>query len=382
MGTAEAWTPLFLRAAQPSSQPLSPCPQAVGPGTPHRGWDTGRWQGARAGVASRSRSRPPRRGLSEAGTERGGSRTTGARSGERQQHKEPGPPRTAEGGPQTPHRRGGWGTRTCKPRLPAPLRRGWGLQTPARPAPPAPRTALCCLPCPPLPSCPRCPGGGGPGARLARTMYLPKQPEDVHGVLPLVLPDGGLDLPQPPHPPHVGRRRSFPQHPGQLLRMEEQGGEVEVAPAALQPAGAGLLGALLLQAALPAQPGAHGRDAAVPRSGPGGYRALSRGRRRGRRGVRAAPPGRPRPGSPAGRSRRSRRSNAPGVFYLLGSLPQHPPPQRLGSPPLLLLPEAPPPPGLFCGRCLVEKTKRSGCCRDCSLHAGILGSFFFSGQTL
>lgn len=86
-------------------------------------------------------------------------------------------------------------------------------------------------------------------------------------MLPLVLSDGGLDLPQPPHPPHVGRRRGFPQHPGQLLRVEEQGGEVEVAPAALQLAGTGLLGALLLQAALPAQPGPHGRAAAALRTG-------------------------------------------------------------------------------------------------------------------
>lgn len=68
-------------------------------------------------------------------------------------------------------------------------------------------------PAPPRPLC--CPEA----ARPARGFYLPEQPEDVHGVLPLVFSDGGLNLPQPPHPPHVGSGRGFPQHPGQLLRI-------------------------------------------------------------------------------------------------------------------------------------------------------------------
>lgn len=213
--------------------PLSPCPQAARPGAPRPGGDTGRWQGARAGVASRSRSCLPQR--------RPARRAPGG--------CKPAPPRRGPVNPGSLRHTAGWGGRSPRPGQHRPPRAQPFVACPARRSGPAPR----------------CPGGGGPGARLTRSTYLPKQPEDVHSVLPLVLPDGGLDLPQPPHPPHVGRRRGFPQHPGQLLRVEEQGGEVEVPPAALQPAGGGLLGAFLLQAALPAQPGAHGRTpAAMP----------------------------------------------------------------------------------------------------------------------
>lgn len=209
---------------------------------------------------------------------------------------------------------------------------GRGLQ------PPAPHGPL-------SPSCPALP------RPASRGRYLPKQPEDVHGVLPLVLPDGGLDLPQPPHPPHVGRGRGFPQHPGQLLRVQQQGGEVEVSSAALQPAGAGLLAALLLQAALPAQPGAHGRAAA----------ALRTGRARG------CGPGEV-PGKAGGSGCPAR--PAPPRLPVLPTLPQE---QRPGAPVLrgsVLGSRLPGQPRCLCsrgasssrvcsaGRCSVGKTKR------------------------
>ena len=114
MGTAKAWTPL-LRAAQPSSQPLSLCPHAARPGASRPGGDTGRWQGARAGVASRSRFCLPRRGPSEAAPAPPGH---GAAKGSTKS--------APRGGCKpAPPRRG-----ACKPRLPAPHRRARGDRRP------------------------------------------------------------------------------------------------------------------------------------------------------------------------------------------------------------------------------------------------------------
>lgn len=288
------------------------------------------------------------------------------------------PARWAPSGERTGARSGQGSTKSPAKERCTPQRRGGG-SGPAAPCARAPGGG-----CSPGPARPLCPC---PAPPRARRRYLPEQAEDVHGVLPLVLPDGGLDLPQPAHPPHVGSGRGFPQHPGQLLRVQEQRGEVEVAPAALQPAGAGLLAALLLQAALPAQPGAHGRAPAAPPplSGPGGLRAPGSGpgeapgKAGGRQGEGggSAPPCRPRPGSP--RCRRSRGSSAPGLrgSVLSTRLPggrAAPLPLRPGR---LLLP------GLFCREMLGgEDKERRGCCRDCSFHPGILGSYFIPGQTL
>lgn len=169
MGTAEAWTPLFLRAAQPSSQPLSPCPQAVGPGTPHRGWDTGRWQRARAGVASRSRSRPPRRGPSEAapappahGAAKGSSTKSPAR---------PTPPR-GDRKPLTAEEDGGDG-RVNPVSLPRSAGAGGCRPRPARPRP---RRAQPFVACPARRSHPAraapgaaAPGSGSPAPRTFRS---------------------------------------------------------------------------------------------------------------------------------------------------------------------------------------------------------------------